>query len=124
MLCFSLTFKTGASGAEQHRWEVPQLIASAELAFTKPLVFQTVSDSCSSEAWNWKLQLVFWLSPSNVGKRTLRKTFMQEFFHLNRFLKVSNFGNAQTQERAVVLYAVDILHLQLPSSGHVSQLWW
>lgn len=125
MLSFSLTFKSGASGAEQHRWEVPQLIASAELTFTKPLVIQTASDSCSSEAWNWKWQLVFWLSPSKVGKRTLCKAlFRQEFSHFNKFLKISNFGDAQTQERAVALYAVDILLLQLTSSGHVSQLWW
>lgn len=58
VLCFFLTFKTGASGAEQHRCEVPQLIASAELMLTEPLVIQTVSDSCSSEAWNWKCVLV------------------------------------------------------------------
>lgn len=81
VLRFSLTCKTGASGAEQHRWEVPQLIARAELTFTEPLVVQTVSGSCSSEAWNWKWQLVFQLSPRKVGKRTLCKTlFMQEFF--------------------------------------------
>lgn len=80
---------------------VPQLIASAELMFIDPLVIQTVSDSCSSEAWNWKWQLVFQLSSSRVGKRTLcRTSFMQGFF-LNKFLKISNFGNAQTQERAV-----------------------
>lgn len=94
VLRFSLTCKTEASGAEQHRWEVPQLIASAELTFTEPLVVQTVSGSCSSEAWNW--QLVFQLSPRKVGKRILCKTlFMQEFFHLNTYLKISNFGNAQ-----------------------------
>lgn len=123
MLPFSLTCKTGAAGAEQCRWEVPQLIASAEWAFTEPLVIQTGSGSCSSEAWNCKWQLAFRLSPSEVGERTLCKTsFMQEFFYLNTFLKVSNFGNAQTQERAVAF--LQMLHLQLTSLGCVPHLWW
>lgn len=122
VLCFSLTCKTGASGAEQHTCEVPQLIASAELTFTEPLLIQTVSGSCSSEAWNWKCQPVFRLSPSKVGKRTLCETgFMQEFFHLSKFLEISNFGNAQAQERTVVF--LQILHLQMTSLGCVPHLW-
>lgn len=55
---FLFDFQNWSIWAEQHRCEVPQLIASAGLMLTEPLVIQTVNDSCSSEAWNWKCVLV------------------------------------------------------------------
>lgn len=103
---------------------VPQLIASAELTFTEPLVIQTVSHSCSSEAWNWKWQFVFQLSPSKVAERTLCKTlFMQEFF-LNfwRFLILAMLRLRKgLLHFADTAFAVDKFRPVWPS---VSNLWW
>lgn len=50
-----LTFKTGASGADQHGCGVPQLIASAQLTLTAPLVIQAVAASRSSGTGNGNL---------------------------------------------------------------------